>query len=108
MDRDGMIQRSNVPHTFREYAEKKASEEGLTWTEHALERAWERKVDPDHVIRVGLNPDSEIIKKMNGRRYVQCWGRIKDGRTVYVCMTIHQNVIISAGWKRKKDQTGKF
>lgn len=103
-----MNQRPIVPPTFRAYAEGVGRENGFEWTEHALERAWERRVDPDHTISVALNPSTQIFKQINGRMYHQIWGEIMDGRTVYVCLDEHKTVIISTGWRSDEDQNGKF
>lgn len=98
-----MIQRVRVPCTLRRMAEQVGLENGLSWTQHALERIWTRRIDPGHVIKVASNPDISISKLKDGRNYVQMWGQIHDGRTLYVCLDQEKEVVISVGWRTREE-----
>jgi hypothetical protein len=96
-----MNQRTRIPATLRRMAERIGRQNGLIWTEHALERMWERKVDPDHVVAVIKNPASQRTAVKEGRTYEKIRGQNPTGETIYICLDETETTIISVGWSNE-------
>ena len=103
-----MNQLAKAPPTFVVYATRVGLKNDLIWTNHALERMWERRVDPKHAVTTAQNPDTELRKEVDGKDYHQMWRELPDGRTVYICLDQAKAVVISVGWLTDEDETGRF
>lgn len=90
---------------FRKRITKLGDEYDMIFTDHAIERMWERHISFEKVLLVLDNPDRELEESERGKRYhryVRAVG--KQQRQVYVSCVNEGNktVIISVGWRSKK------
>jgi len=96
-----------VPPTFLSLAKVVAEDNGFRITDHAIRRMWERRIDPEAVIRVAKDPVTSYrgkTSKEDKRIYRRCWGPGPFGKSIYVCIEQSQGAIVTVGWKKKEDE----
>lgn len=76
---------------------------GLEFTAHAIDRMWQRGIDPDWVPAAVTRYDVRSSKQKAGRTYWQLWGRFPNGERYYLCLDITERVVVSVGWRDRAD-----
>jgi len=98
---------TRVPPTLEERAKAAGARYDVEFTRHALERCWERRIDPFDAARAARNPSRTGPSEL-GPKHCRCELRLARGRRVYVaiCAADDPRLILleTAGWRERHQE----